>query len=137
MIKKIKATGPFMILYFSMLMQYLIKKKILDYYLEPIKKDCPLYYEQNNVKEYMPRYFVGNNTDYMGKLFILAKNNDKKISELAQNLLKELSTLEQMKNTIFNNDKKIDDILSSPNLELRAYAYDILLTEFEKNMQKN
>ena len=109
----------------------------LVYYLEPIKKDCPLYYEENNVKEYMPRYFVGNNTDYMGKLFVLAKNKDKKISELAQNLLKELSTLEQMKNTIFNNDKKIDDILSSPNLELRAYAYDILLTEFEKSNDIN
>ena len=106
--------------------------KNLENYLLPIKKESELYYEENNVKEYMPRYFIGNNKEYMGKLFFYAKSTDKSISELAQNLLKEVSTLEEMKKTIFENSKKIDEILSNSNLELRAYAYDILLSEFER-----
>lgn len=107
--------------------------KSLDYYMAPIKKDSELYYEENNVKEYMPRYFIGNNKEYMGKIFFYAKCTDKSISELSQNLLKELSTLEEMKKTIFENSTKIDEILSNSNLELRAYAYDILLSEFERD----
>ena len=105
----------------------------LDHYLSPIKKESPLYYEPNNVKEYMPRYFIGNNKEYMSKLFTFAKYDNKEIHELAQNLLKELSTFEEMKKTIFENNNKIDGILANNNLELRAYAYDILLSEFEKN----
>ena len=108
----------------------------LDYYLAPLKKDCPLYYEENNVKEFMPRYFIGNNKEYMGKLFILAKNEDKSIHSTAQNIIQEVCTLEEMKKTLFENDNKIDQILSNNNLELRAYAYDILLTEFCKNEKK-
>ena len=112
--------------------------KNLENYLLPIKKESELYYEENNVKEYMPRYFIGNNKEYMGKLFFYAKWPDKFISELSQNLLKEVSTLEEMKKTIFENSQKIDGILSNPNLELRAYAYDILLSEFERgDDQKN
>ena len=111
--------------------------KTLDYILIPLKKDSPLYYEPNNVKEYMPRYFIGNNKEYMGKLFAYAKYEDKFIHESAQNLLRELSTLEEMKKTIFENNNKIDEILSNNNLELRAYAYDILLSEFEKNDNEN
>ena len=107
--------------------------KNLDNYLEPLKKDSILYYEENNVKEYMPRYFIGNNRQYMSKLFNYVKYEDKTIHELSQNLLKELCTLEEMKKTIFENSNKIDEILSNNNLELRAYAYDILLSEFEKN----
>ena len=105
----------------------------LDYYLAPLKKDSIYYYEENNIKEYMPRYFIGNNKEYMSKLFKYAKDNNKFIHELAQNLLKELCTFEEMKKTIFENNEKIDQILSNNNLELRAYAYDILLSEFEKN----
>ena len=30
----------------------------LDYYLSPINSDSPLFYKENNVKEYMPRYFI-------------------------------------------------------------------------------
>ena len=110
--------------------------KSLENYLLPIKKESELYYEENNVKEYMPRYFIGNNKEYMGKLFFYAKNDDKSISELAQNLLKNVSTLEEMKKTLFENNQKIDEILSNSNLELRAYAYDILLSEFEKGHNK-
>ena len=108
----------------------------LDYYLSPLKKESPLFYEENNVKEFMPRYFIGNNKAYMSKLFIFAKYENKEIHELAQNLLKELCTFEEMKKTIFEKSNKIDEILSNNNLELRAYAYDILLSEFEKNDEK-
>ena len=107
--------------------------KSLDYYLAPLKKDSIFYYEENNVKEYMPRYFIGNNKEYMSKLFKYAKDENKFIHELAQNLLKELCSMEEMKKTIFENNDKIDQILSNNNLELRAYAYDVLLSEFEKN----
>ena len=110
--------------------------KSLENYMLPIKKESELYYEENNVKEYMPRYFIGNNKEYMGKLFIYAKSTDKSISELAQNLLKEVSTLKEMKKTLFENSQKIDEILSNSNLELRAYAYDILLSEFERGNNK-
>ena len=110
--------------------------KSLDYYFGPLKKDSLLYYEENNVKEYMPRYFIGNNRQYMSKLFSYAKYENKTIHELAQNLLKELCTLEEIKKSLFENSNKIDEILSNNNLELRAYAYDILLSEFENNDDK-
>ena len=108
--------------------------KSLDYYFGPLKKDSLLYYEENTVKEYMPRYFIGNNRQYMSKLFSYAKYENKTIHELAQNLLKELCTLEEIKKSLFENSNKIDEILSNNNLELRAYAYDILLSEFEKSI---
>ncbi len=108
----------------------------LDYYLAPLKKDCLLYYEENNVKEFMPRYFIGNNKEYMSKLFIFAKNEDKSIHTTAQNIIQEVCTFEEMKKTLFEKDNKIDAILSNNNLELRAYAYDILLSEFYKNEKK-
>ena len=105
----------------------------LDNYLIPIPKDSLLYYEENNVKEFMPRYFIGNKKEYMSKLFMFAKSEDKLIHTTAQNILQEVCTLEEMKKTLFEQNNKIDNILSNNNLELRAYAYDILLTEFYKN----
>ena len=108
----------------------------LDNYLIPIKKDSVLYYEENNVKEFMPRYFIGNKKEYMSKLFIFAKNEDKHIHTTAQNILQEVCTLEEMKKTLFEQNNKIDNILTNNNLELRAYAYDILLIEFYKNDEK-
>ena len=118
-------------------LQYLGYTKTLDYYFSEIKKDSPLYYEENNVKEYMPRYFIGNNKEYMSKLFMFAKYDNKQIHELAQNLLKELCTFDEIKRTIFENSQKIDQILSNNNLELRAYANDILLSEFERETNEN
>ena len=73
----------------------------LDYYLSPLNDSSPFYYEENNVKEYMPRYFIGNNKKYMEKLFSLAKNKDKFIVEKTQNLLQELCTSEDLKNGLF------------------------------------
>ena len=43
----------------------------LELYNSPFDKNCPLYYEENNISEYMPRYFIGNNLEYMNKLFII------------------------------------------------------------------
>ena len=114
-------------------LEFLGYAKTLDYYFSKIQKSSPLYYEENNVKEYMPRYFIANNKEYMSKLFMFAKYDNKQIHELAQNLLKELCTFEEIKKTMFENSQKIDQILANNNLELRAYAYDILLAEFEKN----
>ena len=105
----------------------------LDFYLNDINQDSPLYYEENNVMEFMPRYFIGNNSEYMNKLFTYAKYEDKSIRETAQKLLQELCTMNEMKKTIFEKSEKIEVVISSPNLELRGYAFDILLTEFEKD----
>ena len=105
----------------------------LDYYLSPISEDSPLYYEENNVKEYMPRYFIGNKKEYMSKLFSYAKYENKKILTTAQELLQDLCTMEELKKTIFERNNKIEEVISNPNLELRGYAFDILLNEFEKD----
>ena len=104
----------------------------LDYYLSPLNKESPLFYQENNVKEYMPRYFIGNNKEYMRKLFNFAKYENKNILEAAQNLIQEVCTLEELKKMLFENNKKIAEAISYPNLELRGYVFDILLTEFEK-----
>ena len=45
----------------------------------------------------MPRYFIGNNKEYMSKLFIFAKNEDKSIHTTAQNIIQEVCTFEEMK----------------------------------------
>ena len=105
----------------------------LDYYLSPISKESPLYYEQNNIKEYMPRYFIGNKKEYMGKLFSYAKYENKKVLTTAQELIQDVCTMEELKKTIFEKNNKIEEVISNPNLELRGYAFDILLTEFEKD----
>ena len=105
----------------------------LDYYLSPINSDSPLFYKENNVKEYMPRYFIGNNKEYMGKLFNFAKYDNKNILESAQNLLQAVCTMEEMKKALFEKNNKIGEVISNSNLELRGYAFDILMTEFEKD----
>ena len=51
----------------------------LDYYLSPLKTDSIFYYEENNVKEFMPRYFIGNNKDYLDKLCSCWQIEDKMI----------------------------------------------------------
>jgi len=94
--------------------------------------DRTLFYQENNVKEYMPRYFIGNNKQYMDKIFSFAKDKDKNIVGKAQNLLRELCTSEEMKKNLFEKENKIEDIISNDNLELRSYAFDILGSEFEK-----
>ena len=107
----------------------------------PLDKSCPIYYEENNKYEYMPRYFIGNNMDYMNKLFTFSLSNDKSVHELAQKIIKELSTMEQMKNLIFEknkeNEKIIDDLLQKDNLEMRTYAFNIILSELEKYNESN
>ena len=109
----------------------------LDYYLSPLKTDSIFYYEENNVKEFMPRYFIGNNKDYMDKLFSFGKSEDRNILGKAQNLLQELCTSEDMKKNIFKKGNKIDEIISDDNLELRGYTFNILLNEFEKEENEN
>ena len=105
----------------------------LDSYLSPLSEESPLYYKENTVKEYMPRYFIGNNQEYMSKLFSYAKYDNKQILEAAQNLLQKVCTMEKLKKTIFEKNNKIEEVISNPNLELRGYAFDILLNEFEKD----
>ena len=105
----------------------------LDYYLSPLDSNSPLYYEENNNKKFMPRYFIANNKSYMEKIFSYAKNEDKDILEKAQNLLQQLCTSEEIKKMIFEKEDKIEDIITNENLELRAYVFDILLSEFEKD----
>ena len=104
----------------------------LDYYLTPINDNSPLYYQENNVQEFMPRYFIGNNKEYMEKIFEFVKSDDKNIIETAQNLIQEVCTLEEIKINIFEKNK-IEEIITNPNFELRAYALNLLLTELEKN----
>ena len=107
----------------------------LEFINKPLDTNCPLYYEENNNYKYMPRYFIGNNMEYMNKLFSFSASNDKSENELAQKIIKELSTMEQMKNFFGKkeeNDKIIDDLLQNDNLEMRTYAFNIILSEFEK-----
>ena len=113
----------------------------LELYNTPLDKNSPIYYEENNISEYMPRYFIGNNLDYMNKLFSFSLSYDKSVHELAQKIIKELSTMAQMKNLIFEknieNEKIIDDLLEKDNLEMRTYAFNIILSELEKNSENN
>ena len=109
----------------------------LDYYLSPLKKESIFYYEENNEKEFMPRYFIGNNKEYMEKIFSFAKNEDKNILGKAQNLLQELCTSEEMKKNLFEKGNKIEEIISDDNLEIRGYAFNILLNEFGKEENEN
>ena len=118
--------------YFCTMLENLGYNRGLDFYLEPIPKDSYLYYEENNEVKYMPRYFIGNNKTYMAKLFGYANSDNKEVHELAQNLIKEVCSLEEMKTTLFGNSDKIDQIITNKNLELKAYAYEILLVELEK-----
>ena len=104
----------------------------LDYYLSPLKKESSLYYQENNKKEYMPRYFIGNNKEYMGKFFTYVKYQNKDILEISQQLLQEVCTLEEMKKTLFERSNKIEEVISNQNLDLRGYAFDILMAFFEK-----
>ena len=102
---------------------------------KPLDIDCPLYYEENNNYKYMPRYFIGNNMEYMKKLFSFSISNDKSELELAQKIINQLSTNEQMQNFLgkkSENDKIIDDLLQKDNLEMRAYVFNIILSELEK-----
>ena len=108
----------------------------LEFLNTPLAKNCPVYYQENNVCEYMPRYFIGNNMDYMNKLFSLSKSNDKSVHELVQQIINKLSTMTKMSN-IFSekNDKLIDDLLEKDNLEMRTYTFNIILSELEKNKE--
>ena len=113
----------------------------LELYNTPLDKNSPIYYEENNICEYMPRYFIGNNLEYMNKLFSFSLSYDKSVHELSQKIIKELSTMGQMKNLIFDknteNEKIIDDLLKKDNLEMRTYAFTIILSELEKNNENN
>ena len=107
----------------------------------PFDKMSPLYYEENNVMEYMPRYFIGNNMEYMNKLFTFSLSEDKSVHELALKIINELCTMTQMKNLLFGekseNEKLIDDLLEKDNLEMRSYAFNLILSELEKNNETN
>ena len=108
---------------------------------KPLDECCPLYYEENNVTEYMPRYFIGHNMEYMNKLFSFSLSNDKSVHELAQKIIKELSTMSQMKNLFFdkskNNEKVIDDIFNNNNVEMRTYILNIIFSDLEKNSEND
>ena len=108
----------------------------LELFNTPLDKNSPLFYEENNVCEYMPRYFIGNNLEYMNKLFDYSKSNDKTVHELAQTIIKDLCTMAQMSNLFFEkNEKIINDLLEKDNIEMRTYAFNIILSELEKNKE--
>ena len=115
--------------------------KSLDYYLDKIEKDNILYYEKNNIKEFMPRYFIGNNLDYMKKLFNILKTDNENIYNLTKDIIYELSTPEIFKKYLFesNYKNKLDELLYDDNLELKVYIYDIIITLFndESNYERN
>ena len=119
--------------------------KSLDYYLDKIEKDNILYYEKNNTKEFMPRYFIGNNLDYIKRIFKLLKTDNEQIYNLAKDIIYELSTPEIFKDILFQNkDKsKLNEILYDDNLELKVYIYDIIITiindelNYDRNLVNN
>ena len=116
--------------------------KSLDYYLDVIDKENILYYEKNNKKEFMPRYFISNNITYLKKLFNILKTDDEAIHNMTKDIINELSTPEIFKNIIFEkniDNNKLDEILYDDNLESKVYIYDIIITMFndETNQEKN
>ena len=105
---------------------------------KPLDEGSPLYYEENNVTEYMPRYFIGNNMEYMNKLFSFSSSNDKSVHELAQKIIKELSTMSQMKNLFLDKNKeKIDELFNNNNIEMRTYILNIILSDLENNNEND
>ena len=116
--------------------------KSLDYYLDTLEKDNVLFYQKNNMKELMPRYFISNNLEYMKKIFnILKIEENEVIYNLTKNLINDLSTPEILKNILIEDkDKnKLDELLNDDNLEFKAYIYDIIVTIFndELNYERN
>ena len=110
--------------------------KSLDYYLDKFEKDNILYYEKNTKKEYLPRYFVGNNLEYIKIIFNLLKTEDETIYNLAKDIIYELSTPEIFKQILFESkdENKINELLFDDNLELKVYMYNIIITIFNDDV---
>ena len=111
--------------------------KSLDYYLNVIEKDNILYYEKNNKKELMPRYFISNNIKYLKKLFNVLQTDNEEIHNMTKDIINELSTPDILKKVIFEENSygnKLDEILYDDNLELKVYLYDIIITIFNEKL---
>ena len=116
--------------------------KSLDYYLDDIQKDNILYYEKNNTKEFMPRYFISNENKYLNKLYQILKSDNETIHNMAKDIINELSTPNIFKILIFkenSDNKKLDEILYTDNLELKFYTYDTIIKMFndKENKERN
>ena len=85
----------------------------------------------------MPRYFIGKSMDYINKIFEIGVKNDK-LKEESNNLIDELTSIINIKDLIFDenkNIKKIDELLMNKNIEMKTYMFDIILSEFIQNKE--
>ena len=106
---------------------------------KPINESSILYYIENNKREFMPRYFIGKNMDYMNKIFELGSKGDI-LREESNKLINELSSMFNVKDFISKenmNEKKLEDLIENKNMEMKTYIYDIILSEFKKNNEIN
>ena len=107
----------------------------LEPYNKPLDELCPCFYIENTKAEFMPRYFIGKNMDYINKIFEIGAKNDK-LKEESNNLIDELTSIINIKDLIFDENKdikKIDELLMNKNIEMKTYMFDIILSEFIQN----
>ena len=110
--------------------------------LEPINQPLnilsPCYYIENDKSNFMPRYFIGKNPEYMKKIFEFSTKSEK-LREICNELINKLSTMTSIKDLFFDENKNnksekiVDDLLKNDNIEMNTYIFNIILFEFEKN----
>ena len=101
---------------------------------QPLNESSPAYYIENNKTEFMPRYFIGKNPEYMNKIFEIGTQSDI-IKEECDILINKLSSMIDWKDLFLdeNLNKKIDEIIENKNIEMKTYIFDIILSELKKN----
>ena len=101
---------------------------------QPLNESSPAYYIENNKTEFMPRYFIGKNPEYMNKIFEIGTQSDI-IKEECDILINKLSSMIDWKDLFLdeNLNKKIAEIIENKNIEMKTYIFDIILSELKKN----
>ena len=90
----------------------------LEPYNKPLDELCPCFYIENT-----------------NKIFEIGAKNDI-LKEESNNLIDELTSIINIKDLIFDenkNIKKIDELLMNKNIEMKTYMFDIILSEFIQN----
>ena len=95
-----------------------------------IDKNCDLFYNENNKREFMPKFFISNDLNYFNKILELLENENEEIQTNANKLIEEIETNENIFNYIMKNN--IENILNENNLNKKIYSFEIILGILEK-----
>ena len=95
-----------------------------------IDENCPLFYKENDKREFMPKFFISNNSDYFNKILELLQNENEEIQSNANKLIEEIETNENIFNYIMKNN--IENILNEKNLNKKIYSFEIIVGILEK-----